>query len=422
MSPLLCLLAPIVMTQAPLQGEPLLNELQHRAFKFFWNESHPVTGFTKDRAANFKDKDEYDVSSVASTGFALAAYAIGVERKWVPREQALERTRRTLRHLLTTHQGEKGWFYHFINWETGKRVWNCELSSIDTSILLAGVIVADAYWKDPQVNRDAKAILERVDWRHMMRDVNGKPEHEFFSMGWKPEDGWIKATWAGYNELMMLYVQGYGQADIRSDGWDRIRRDVHTDRGHTFIEGGPLFMHQMSHVWYDFGKRRDRGGFNYWIATREATLANRAYCIDNPNGFKAYGRHFWGISACDTPDGYRALGTPPSKEDNGTITPTSPIASLEFTPKESLEFVNGFHRDFPRAIGRYGYSNGVNVHRDWYGPDVIGIDLGMMMLGVENYRTKLIHKLSMSHPVVIRGFERAGLRAVPDNSGPLRTD
>ncbi|HEY0867764.1 MAG TPA: glucoamylase family protein, partial [Fimbriimonas sp.] len=261
---------------ADLRGNALLDELQHRAVKFFWQESHPKTGLTKDRAATLKDSDKFDVASIASVGFALSAYPIGVERKWLKRDDALKRTRLTLDTILNKLDGTRGWYYHFVNWETGKRVWNCELSSIDTSIMLAGVIQARQYWKDRQVTRDADAILRKVDWVWMMRDTKGNAPHEFFSMGWTPEKGWIPATWAAYNELMMLYLQAYGYSNIRTDGWDKFGRNVYTDRGHTSIEGGPLFMHQMSHVFYDFSNRRDRLGFNYWVATREATLANRA--------------------------------------------------------------------------------------------------------------------------------------------------
>jgi hypothetical protein len=411
----------VIGQQANLRDEPLLDELQKRAFRFFWDESNPDTGFTKDRAANFQPTDTFDVSSCASTGFALAAYPIGVERKWVTREEARKRTLRTLENLLKVHQGDRGWYYHFVHWKTGQRVWNSELSSIDTSILLAGVIVAESYWRDRAITEPCRAILERVDWAHMLRESKGQPDSPFFSMGWKPETGWIPSLWDAYYENLMLFLQAYGLSEIRTDGWDRLRRSVYQDRGFQSIEGGPLFMHQMSHVFYDFANLRDRGGYNYWVATRNATLANRAYCIDNPLKFRGYGADFWGISACDTPDGYRALGAPPRTEDNGTITPTSAIASLAYTPKESLEFANEFYRNYPKAWGRYGFSNGVNVHRDYYGPDVIGIDLGMMLLGIENHRTGLIHKISGQHSAIKRGFARSGLRLVPgSNAGPLQ--
>lgn len=411
-----------VMAFLPLGSLDLVNDVQHRAFQFFWNESNPNTGLTKDRAGNFK-KDAYDVASIASTGFALAAYPVGVERHWVTKYDALQRTRTTLDTILNRLEGTHGWYYHFVNWGTGKRVWSCELSSIDTSILLAGVIVARQYWKDSQVTRDADKVLKRVDWVWMFRDVNGSQPHEFLSMGWRPENGWIHATWAGYSELLMLYVQAYGFSNVTTAGWDKITRSVFDYKGIRHIEGGPLFMHQMSNGFYDFSNRRDRLGFNYWVATRNETLVNRQYCIDNPKGFKAYGPTYWGLTACDTPDGYSGPGAPPRNgEDNGTIAPTCVLASMEYTPRESLAFLEGFRSAWPKAWGRYGFSNGVNATKDWVDPDVLGIDLGMMLVGIENYRTGLIHRLSMSNPSIRRGFERAGLKLKPGaNKGPLKT-
>lgn len=412
-----------VSTGGPLTGNALLDELERRAVDFFWNESNPETGFTKDRATNFAENDQHTVASIASIGFALSAYPIGVERKWLDRQKALDRTRLTLAHILSDAESSHGWYFHFIDWKTGRRQWNCELSTIDTSIMLAGVWVAQQYWKDPQVDRDAQAITKGMDWQWFMKEPGGKSEGIFLNMGWKPESGFLDGNWAGYDELLMLYIQGYGASNITTDGWDKIGRKPISYDGHTCLSGGPLFMHQMANGFYDMSERRDRQGYSYWVSTKEATLSNRAYCIDNPKHFDAFGPNFWGLSACDTPSGYNAIGAPPDTNDDGTITPTSAIASLEYTPKESMAFAESMFANHPGAFGRYGFSNGVNPSKSWVGPDVIGIDLGMMLVGIENYRTKLIHRLSMSHPLVQRGFERAGLIVVPgSNQGPLKVD
>ncbi len=409
----------ILATVAHGEDITLLNELQHRAVNFFWEQSNSKTGFTKDRASNY-GTDKYDVSSSAATGFALAAYPIGVERGWLKKKDALQRTRLTLKSLLAVHAKEHGWYYHFVNWETGERVWNCELSSIDTSILLAGVWQARQYWKDATVTKAADDLTERIDWSFMMRDVNGKQPHEFFSMGWTPEKGWIKATWAGYCELLMLYIQAYGASEVRSDGWDKITRKVATYKGHEYLEGGPLFMHQMSNGFYPFGDYRDRQGYSYWVSTKECTLANRQYCIDQASKYQ-YSSGFWGLSACDGPDGYDAFGGPPRTSDNGTVTPTSAIASMPYTPVESIEAAKSMMKNYAYAYGKYGFSNGINPSRKWKGPDVLGIDLGMMLLGIEDYRTGLPWKLSMSHPFVKRGYNRAGLKiSKTARNGPLQ--
>lgn len=407
----------------PTQADALLNELQKRAVTFFWNESHPVTGFTKDRAANLKASDTFDVSSVAATGFALAAYPIGVERRWIPRPAALERTRRTLHHLLKTHDHRRGWFAHFVNWETGERVWRCEYSTIDTAILLSGLLVAEAYWKDPQVTRDIRAIYRRVDWKWAMTDGGAKPDEVFFSHGWRPEAGGFLANrWDNYSEEGVLYLPAFGSDPaLPTAGWDRMRREWASYEGIDILRGGPLFIHQMAAAFFDFSDRRDRSGVNYWVATRNAILANRAYCITNPQRFKGYGPDFWGLSAADGPDGYNAFGAPHWISDNGTVTPSAGIGGVLWTPEISKALAVNLAKNYGYAWGRYGFSVSLNPHRDWVSPDVIGIELGQMALLLENHRSGMIHRLTNGHPVVREGFRRAGFRRIPNaNAGPLR--
>jgi hypothetical protein len=397
--------------QQPLRGEALLDELSKRAVRFFWEQSHPTTGLTKDRAANLVDTDTFDVSSVASVGFALTAYAVGAERGWLGRDEALDRVRLTLRSLESTAQRERGWFYHFIDWETGRRVWDSEASSIDTSILLAGILVAETYFRDPQVDETARRIRDGIDWVWMLTDGGAKPDEATFSHGYIPEKGFLPHRWANYSEHPMLVLQGLGsQAKVPPAAWEAFRRNVIEYKGLELLEGGPLFMHQMSHGFLDFSGQRDRLGFDYAIATRNATLANRLYCIENPKGFKDYGPNFWGLTAGDSPDGYKAFGAPGWGEDNGTIVPTCAVASMPFTAQESLAAAEYFYENHPEMWGRYGFSNAINPSRDWVGPDVIGIDLGMMMMGIENYRDGFVWRMSMAHPVYREGMRRAGLR------------
>lgn len=403
------------------RGEALLDVLQERAVRFFWEQSHPTTGLSKDRAVNFATADEFEVSSCASTGFALAAYVIGVERGWLSRAEARARTLRTLIGMRDVHEHHEGWFYHFVDWETGERVWESEASTIDTSIFLAGLVVAQEYWGDAEITRVSREITERINWGYMLTDNGARPDEVFFTHGYKPETGFIEHRWARYSEEMMIYLQAFGFSDVTTEGWNQIARPHEEYEGLEFLTGGPLFIHQMSHVWYDFKNQRDELGYDYWIATRNATLANRLYAINNPEGFAAYGENFWGLSASDSPDGYSAFGAPGWINDNGTITPTSVLAALQWTRDYSLAFADHMLDEHPQAWGRYGWSNSLNPHRDWVGPDVIGIDLGMMLLGIENERTGLIHRLSMRNRNIRQGFERAGFRPFPtDPEGPLR--
>lgn len=414
---------PALLPVQPLHSDALLNDLQKRAVAYFWEQSEPTTGFTKDRAANDAAKPPPNaIASCASVGFALVAYPIGVERGWIKRDDALARTKTTLRNLIEKWPQERGWLYHFVDWKTGARQWNCEASTIDTSICLAGVLAAERYWKDGDVTRDAQTFAKRIDWNWALTDGGTKGDAVHFTMGWKPEEGFLKARWENFDECKMLYVQAYGLSDVRTDGWDLIRREPVRYANLDMIRGGPLFMHQMSESFYDFRGLRDRGGYSYSVESRNAALGNRAYCIANPKGFKAYGKDFWGLSACDFKGGYNAFGAPGWIEDNGTITPTSAVASVQFLPEEALAFAEAMRRDHPQAWGRYGFPNGYSPQDDWIGPDVIGIDLGMMLLAIENHRTGLPMKLSASHPAVRRGFQRAGLRKAADaDRGPLKS-
>jgi hypothetical protein len=405
-----------------LKGDPMIADLQKRAFDFFWNESHPKTGLTKDRASNAKDKDDYNVASIASTGFAFVAYPIGVERKWVDRKKAYDRTLLTLHSINDLVEHKNGWLYHFINWETGKREWKSEASTIDTAILLAGVIAAERYWKDPEVTKLSERFWKRIDWQWAISDGGTRPEESLIVHGWKPEEGFLHGRWSTtYSEEKMLYVMGCGLSDIRTDGWEKIGRNFHTYKGIEFITGGPLFIHQMSEGFFDFSEMRDRLGISLWLASKNAALANRQYCIDNPMKFQGYGPHFWGLSACDTPTGYKALGAPGWVEDDGTITPTSAVATMPYTPENATAFVHHMRKDHPKAWGRYGFPNGYNPSKSWIDPDVIGIDLGMMLLNVENARNGFVHKLTGSQPAIRRGYQRLGIRKAPgSNSGPLQ--
>jgi hypothetical protein len=405
----------LALLQTPSKSDPLLDDLEHRAVNFFWEQSSPQTGFSKDRATNSGESDDHDVASCASVGFALAAYTIGAERNWIPRNEARERTRTTLAHLLSDWPHKNGWLYHFISYKTGERIWNCEASTIDTSICLAGILVAEQYWKDADVTRDSDAFIKRMDWNYMINDGGKTKDGDTVCMGWRPEQGFLDARWNNWDELKMIYVQGYGATDMPTTGWDKIVRPLIRYKGWNILAGGPLFMHEMSESFYNFKGLRDPIGYNYWVESKNAALGNRQYCIDNPKDFKGYGSDFWGLSACDTPSGYGAKGAPGWIEDDGTITPTSAVAAIQFVPNEALSFAKAMRRDHPEAWGKYGFPNGYNPSKNWVGPDVIGIDLGMMMCAVENYRTGMVSKLSASHPIVKRGFERMGLKPAKDD-------
>ena len=395
----------------PFAADPLLEEVQHRAVNFFWKESNSETGFTHDRARNVGTYTEPNtIASCAAVGFALVAYPIGVDHKWLDRKQALERTRLTLKHLLTDWQQEHGWLYHFVDWKSGVRQWKSEASSVDTSLCLAGILFAERYWKDSEVTRDSQAFINRIDWKWMLEEGGKTVDAVHLSMGWHPESGFINNRWSDYNEAKFLYIQAYGLSDITNAGWDKIKRTAVHYKGIDLLTGGPLFMHQMSEGFYDFRGKRDRLGYDYEIAQRNASLANRQYCIDNPKGFKGYGANFWGLNASDGPDGYNAFGAPGWINDDGTICPTAPLASINVLPQEAMDFAKSLRTDYPDAWGQYGFPDSLNPSKNWTDTDVIGIDLGMMLCATENYRTGLIWKTSNANPIIRKGMDRAGLK------------
>ena len=386
-------------------------DLQRKAFDFFWLEAHPKTGLIKDRAKN-RGQDKYDVCSIASTGFGLAALPIAVERGWISRAQAEDRALLTLRTVAAKLQHERGWLYHFVNWETGQRVWNCEISSVDTTWLLCGALLAGQYFGG-ELATTANSLYDRVDFNWMLTDGGAKPDSKTLSMGWRPETGFIKARWDTYSEHLALGILALGSQThpIPADTWNGWKRDFAEYKGHKTFACGPLFTHQYSQAFVDFRGRKDRFGFDYFESAKQATLANRQFCIDQSARFKTYSSNVWGLSACDNWAGnYEAYGAPPGKSPHdGTISTWNTLASIAFTPDLALAAANHMHTQFPQLQGRYGFAGAFNLDKNWFAPDVIGIDLGAALLMIENHRSEFVWREFMKIPAIQRGLERAHL-------------
>lgn len=407
-------------------GQALLDTLSRRTVNYFYEQSFPETGFTRDRAANFEIKDQRRVASIAATGFSLAALAIGAKRGWLDEYKAKERTITTLNALLTKAPRKNGWYYHWLDWQTGARVWESEVSTIDTAILVGGAILAKQAWRDKTISAKVDKIIAGIDWKWMLTDGGSKPTSITFTHGWKPEKGFIEHRWRDYSEQMILYLLALGaDTKIPANTWEGFTRDPVRYEGIDLLMGGPLFMHQMTQGFFDFKNKRDRLGYDYWVASRAATLANRKYCIVNPKKYAGYGPDCWGLSAGDGPNGYKAYGAPHWGDDEGTIIPTSAISSILYTPELSRRAAEHFATNYAWAFGRYGFSNGFNPGQKWRSDDVIGIDLGMCLLAIENSRDGLPYKWTMSSPIVRRGFARAGFqpsRAPSDKNLKIRAE
>lgn len=394
----------------------LLDEVQYRAFRFFWEQADPNTGLVNDRAHN-NGPETRTVASIASTGYALAALPIAVERKWITREHAAQRARLTLRFIVNTMPNVHGWYYHFVDRRTGERVWNSELSSIDTALLVVGALTCGQYFSGTDIPRLADTLYDRLDWTWMRTNGGTLPNKQTLSMGWRPERGFITSEWNTYCEATLLYLLGLGakKDPLPAACWESWARKLFTYQGLQTLEGGPLFIHQMVPIYYNLRNRRDRLGFDYWVSSVNAMRIHRKFCLDRAKERKTYGPNIWGLNASDGPKGYMAYGVP--EPEDGTVSPTGALAAILFVPEAAISAGYTMYVQYSNRIwGRYGFSNAFNVGADWYGPDVIGIDLGMALLAIENHRTGLIWRLLESHPSTARAYRAAGFRVTQEAS------
>ena len=417
-------------------GEARLDALQRHSFEYFLREANPANGLVADRS------QPGSPASIAAAGFALAAYPVGVERGWMTRADALSRTLALLRFFWTSPQGttpdatgHKGFYYHFLDMSTGHRAGLCELSTIDTSFVLAGMLTAAAYFtaesaNEVELRQLASALYDRVDW-HWAQDKG-----DAVSLGWKPECGFLNYAWQGYNEAILLYALGLGspthplttasyEAWTMTYQWENLY-------GIDFLYAGPLFVHQFSHAWIDFRGIRD--GFmrekncDYFENSRRATQVQRQYAIRNPHSFKGYGQDCWGLSAGDGPSvepqivagqrqsfyGYAARGVPWGPDD-GTITGSTTAAALVFAPGIALPALRELYARTPADPGRSVQASGFNATagtdpEGWVSEGVFGLDQGVIVLMIENFRSGLPWRLGRSIPCLRAGLKRAGFR------------
>ncbi|CAN5387820.1 hypothetical protein BH20ACI2_BH20ACI2_06490 [soil metagenome] len=373
-----------------------LEDLQRRSFLFFWEHSDRRTGLTLDRARTDgtpprPGESHYRVSSIASTGFALSGLCIGADRGWVSRAAAIERTRITLDFLANRAINKNGWFYHFSDAVTGERRWNSEISSIDTALLLGGVLTTkQCFSENAEIQKLADRIYRRVDFQWML---NG--DEYLLSHGWRPETGWITHRWHDYSEQMILYLLAIGSPThpIPSAAWYAWERTWQQYDGYRYLAAvSPLFIHQFSHAWVDFRGRREarEPHVEYFENSVKATRAHRQFFIDVlSKEFPKYSANIWGLTASDYVNGYVAWGAPPRHEaTDGTVVPCAPAGSLMFTPDISLAALKELKAVYGGTIyGRYGFTDAFNPHNGWVNPHVIGIDLGITLLSAENLRS-----------------------------------
>jgi hypothetical protein len=434
----------------PPAARAFADTVERRAFDFFWELSDARTGLTPDRWPT------RSFASVAAMGFALTAYPIGAERGWVPRAAAAERTLATLRFLWTARQdtaaagatGYRGFYYHFLHPEDGTRFEQVELSSVDTALLMAGVLFCGEYFSGGEpAEREIRALgdslYRRVEWTWLQVRPPG------LAHGWSPEAGHLPYDWGGYNEAMVLYVLALGSPThpVGPGAWTAFTKGYRWGEfeGQPHVNFSPLFGHHYSHCWIDFRGIRDEfmraHDLDYFENSRRATLAQRAYAIRNPGGFAGYGADVWGLSACDGPvdatftiDGrertfrtYAARGASLLEiVDDGTLAPTAAGGSVAFTPELSLAALTEMKRRYGDALwGRYGFFDAFNPTLrlpvrvqhgrvdpalGWFDTDWLGIDQGPILVMIENERSGLVWKTLRRNPHVRRGLAAAGFR------------
>ncbi len=395
---------PALMETISPQDDQFLDEIQRANFLFFLEQADPDTGLVKDRA-KVQGADTSTVASIAATGFGLTALAIGSQRGYIAQNDARQRVLKALHFLFERMPTHRGFFFHFADVKTGQRVWDSEASSIDTAMLLCGVVTCREYFRFPEINQLAASILNRVDWTWLSEDTTLLPQ------GWSPESGFLPYRWDLYSELMMLYLLGLGSATnpLTPAAWSSWKRQVFNYQGLEYIGSfAPLFVHQYSQAWFDFRRKRDKYA-DYFLNSILATEAHRIFCVELGKRFPDYSDNLWGITASDSKNGYVIWGGPPEMGPiDGTIVPSAAGGSLPFLPQATLRVLHTIKDRYPQAWSRYGFVNAFNPLTNWYDTDVIGIDTGIVMLMAENLRTGFVWDTFMKSDEARRGLERAG--------------
>ncbi|MCK4676518.1 MAG: hypothetical protein KAT48_00175 [Bacteroidales bacterium] len=418
-----------------------INDLKSRTFNYFWELADPVSGLIPDRAPT------ESFSSIAAVGYGLSAYIIGVHNNYITREEAKDQVHKLLSFLWRLQQGPekhyiggyKGFFYHFLDMKTGHRFKAVELSTIDTGLLMAGILSCQSYFDgddntETTIRTLCDSLYRRVEWDWFLNANN------LLSMGWHPESGFLSSQWQGYNEAMILYILALGSPThpAPEECWEKWTKTyVWADHyGYKHVNFGPLFGHHYSHMYIDFRGIQDDYMVNkeidYFENSRRATYSNRAYCISNPHGFKDFSDEIWGLTACDGPGnyiktvggnkihfmGYAARGTAANYEvGDGTLAPTAAGGSMPFAPEICLPALKAIYDAYGEKIyGKYGFKDAFNPtftfgegnEEGWFDVDYIGIDQGAILLMIENYHTGLIWDIMKKNPYIVTGLKKAG--------------
>jgi hypothetical protein len=389
------------------EDDRFLEEVEKANYLYFWEQAHPQSGLVLDRC-NVRQNSRGVVASIAATGFGLTALSIAEKRGYLTHPQARDRVLTTLRFLWKKLPHHRGFFFHFAHVETGERQWDSEISSIDTALLLCGLLTCQRHFHHEEIRHLAYAIFNRVDWTWLSEDTSLLPH------GWMPESGFLQYRWDGYSELMMMYLLGLGSYThpLPQETWNAWKRTVFEFDGVRYIGAfAPLFVHQYSQAWFDFRGKRDKYT-DYFRNSVLATQVHRQFCLELAKQFPDYSEDLWGITASDSEHGYVVWGGPPAIGPiDGTVVPSAAAGSLPFVPRECLRVLRTMKDRYRDAWCRYGLVNAFNPLKKWYDTDVVGIDTGITMLMAENTRTGFVWDTFMKNPEARRGMERAGFES-----------
>jgi hypothetical protein len=388
------------------EDDQFLDDLERSSFLFFWEQANPQTGLIKDRC-NVRINDTGVVASIASTGFGLTAICIAEKRGYISHQDARLRVIATLVFLWRKLPTHRGFFFHFANINTGERIWDSEVSSVDTAILLCGILTCRQHFQDKDIVELAHAIFDRVDWTWLSEDTTLLPH------GWTPEFGFLPYKWDFYSELMMIYLLGMGSSShpLRPEAWSAWKRTTFEYDGLRYIGSfAPLFVHQYSQAWFDFRGKRDKYA-DYFQNSATATEVHRRFCIELGKSFPDYSDDLWGITASDSDKGYVIWGGPPAMGPiDGTVVPAAPGGSLPFLTEPTMRVLKNIRSRYPQAWSRYGFVDAFNPLKKWYDTDIVGIDTGITMLMAENLRSNFVWETFMKNPEAQRAMTNAGFK------------
>jgi hypothetical protein len=422
-----------IETLIALSDDSLLDRLQRGALTYLAQYSNPDNGLVADTSRRGSP------SSIAVVGFALSCYPIAVERGWMTRGAAAAQTLQALRFFWNSPQndgpdatGFKGFYYHFLDMQSGRRVWRCELSLVDSSLLLAGILTAGSYFdgsgNEVEIRALSDQLYQRVDWRWAQN------EQETVAQGWKPECGFLHYGWEGYNEATIVYVLGMGSpshplSKSSFAGWGCTYQWENL-LGQDVLYSGPLFTHLFSHAWIDYRGIRDAfmrdKDSDYFENTKRTIAIHREYGARNPRGYVGYDRNLWGITAGDGPGnlllrqssrdrrffGYMSRGAPLGPDD-GTIAPWAMLATVPFGADIALRGTRHLLRAYPEVCRNDRFCSGFNPSlaeggQGWLSDGWFGLDQGLLIMMIENYRSGLVWELTRNCPWVRAGLKGAG--------------